>query len=240
MKKEKKLPITVIIVAVIIVAISGGTFAYWQWTSATNTSVSFEVKGATLTIDGGGNITTKTLAPAACYNTKYAIQRKIKVTAVNDTTTAMTETIQLYVNNLAVASGHDALNTSNKASLQWALVRSNATQHAASTWLLTSLSACEAAAATTNLETNGTMLGEGTFSNVSTGSTITLYNKDVAAAKATTAGAAAVTTTDYYELYIWIDPDYTGTTTVGTSSKDALQDLTLNLVWKGSMTNTPT
>lgn len=240
MKKNKKLPITIMIVAIVVVAISGGTFAYWQWTSATNTSVTFEVKGATMTIDGGGNITTKTLAPAACYNTKYAIQRKIKVTATNDTTTNMTETIQLYVNSLTAATGHDALNSTNKASLQWALVRSNETQHAANTWLLTSLSACEAAATTTNLETNGTMLGEGTFSSVSTGSTITLYNKDVAAAKSTTAGASAVTTTDYYELYIWIDPDYVGTPTVGTNSTDALQDMTLNLEWKGSLTNTPT
>lgn len=235
MKENKKLILSIIAVALIIVLIGGGTYAYWQWTSANNTSVTFTVTGGTMTIDGGGNITTTAkLAPASCYNTKYAIQRKIKVTASNDTTTNMVETIQLKVNTLSTTSG--TLNSTNKASLQWALVRSNETQHAASTWILTSQDACEAAAATTNLETKGTMLGEGTFSAISTNSVITLYNKDIAPAK-TSQTATAVSTTDYYELYIWIDPDYTGTTTTGTTVADPLQDLTLKLVWQGTMTN---
>ena len=204
-KENKKLILSIVAIALIIALVVGGTYAYWTWNSANNTAITFTVAGGTMTIDGGGNITTKEkLAPAACYNQTYAIQRKIKVTASNDTTTDMVETIQLKATNISTTSG--TLNSTNKASIKWALVRSDATQHAASTWLLTTTNACNAAAATTNLETTGTMLGTGTFSSISTNGVITLYSKDVATAKASQT-ATAVSTTDYYRLRMWVDYD---------------------------------
>lgn len=237
MKENKKTIILIIAIVLVIVLLGGGTFAYWQWQTAQNTNVTFTVPGgnAKMTINGGGNITTKNLAPAACTNTTYAIQRKIKVTAENDTTTTMTETIQLKINAFTKGHGSDDHFNAAKANVRWALVRSNSTQHAASTW---NISSCPTdAVAEKTSETLGTVLKSGTFSGLSANDIITLYSKDVAAAATASPGKA--TTDDYYELYIWIDSRYEGQSTIDTTVTDPLQDMTLNLSWQGSMTNTP-
>lgn len=213
MKENTKTLVSIIAVALIIVLVGGGTYAYFTWASANNTSVTFTVTGGTMTIDGGGSIASTAdhiLAPAACTNTKYAIQRKVKVTAVNETTTPMTETIQLKVEDLSTTAG--TLNQTNKNSLKWALVRATETQYNASTWL-----GC------------GTTIASGTFKDVSKGNTITLYSSDVA--------AVSTTTTYWYELYIWIDSAYSGSATSGTTVTDPLQALNLHLAWQGTMTN---
>ena len=83
MDKEKKISIILISLAIVFTII-GSTFAYWSWTtnSAQQTAVNFTVtSGFSCSADGGGNITSndKMLAPAACTNTTYAIQRTVTV-----------------------------------------------------------------------------------------------------------------------------------------------------------------
>ena len=219
-KKEKnndnnKTIIAIVAVALLIALVGGGTYAYWSWRSNNNTAVSFTVSGGTMTIDGGGNITAKNLAPAACTNTNYAIQRKVKVTMSNETTTPMVGTIKLNV--VGLTASHGTLSSTHTQSLNYALVSVTSSEYSASTW-----KGCA-----TNVAT-------GTFSSYSTGSAITLLNNlSVPALSGTTAGTA----TYYYELYIWISPSYTGATSSGTTITDPMQDLTLNLAWAGSMTN---
>lgn len=243
MKENKKTIILIIAIVLVIVLLGGGTFAYWQWQTAQNTNVTFTVPGgnAKMTINGGGNITTKNLAPAACTNTTYAIQRKIKVTAENDTTTTMTETIQLKINAFTKGHGSDDDFNAAKASVRWALVRSDSTQHAKSTWGITSCPTSQngnGVVSETTSGTVGTVLKAGNFGGLSANDIITLYSKDVAAAA--TASPGTKPTDYYYELYIWIDKFYEGQKTIDTTVTDPLQDMTLNLSWQGSMTNTPT
>ena len=62
MKSKEKLLMAIIAVTLIIVLVGGATFAYWTWRSSTNTSVTFTVQGGSITIDGGGNITSKSFS----------------------------------------------------------------------------------------------------------------------------------------------------------------------------------
>ena len=220
MKKNKSIIISIIIVALIIILVGGATYAYWQWQSTneqqTNISVTIPGQGSiTMTIDGGGNITTKKLAPAQCTNDTYAIQRKVKVTASNNTGTAMTGTIGLTV--AALTPAHGSLDAANKEYIRYALVSTTQSEYEAATFTK-SADACATGAVTS-----------GNFSTFSASSTITLANN--------IAIAGTGTTNAYYELYLWIDKDYPGVTTVGTTVTDPLQDLTINLTWTGSMTN---
>ena len=227
MLEKKKLTLYIIVVILIVLLVVSGTYAYWKWVSANNTTINFSVAGGTISIDGGGNIETeKKLAPSSCINTKYAIQRKIKVIATNDSNTDMVETIQLKVKNMSTTSG--TLNSTNKASIEWALVRADENQYNANTWL-EATTECASLASEVQSDTKGTMLSRGTFQNVSTNGVLTIYDKDIVPANDTA--------TDYYELYIWINPNYEGEATTGTTVNDALQDLILNLEWQGNMTN---
>lgn len=210
MKSKEKLLMAIIAVTLIIVLVGGATFAYWTWRSSTNTSVTFTVQGGSITIDGGGNITSKSLAPAACTNGTYAIQRQITVTSKNDTGTDMNEILQLKVTDLTPVTGR-TLTEAAKQSIKWAIVKIPGTTAYAAT-------------------TCSSPSSQGTFENYSTGSVIPLYT-------ATGNAKANATTTSYYKLFIWIDSGYTGTTTVGTTVTDPLQELTLKLDWQGSMTN---
>lgn len=230
MKKifENKTILSILVVVLIIAVVVGGTFAYWSWSTNTaqETAVTFQVSGGSLTIDGGGNITAsdvnggKLLAPAACTNTTYAIQRKVKITAVNETATAMTATVNLKVASLTAA--HGTLNDTNKGNIKIALVPSDSTNHAkTTTWL--------GCTATGNQSK--------TMSGISTGSTINLIGPSQSSNSFKITVPANGTTNNYYELYVWIDPSYTGETTQGNNVTDPLQDLTLNLTWDGSMTN---
>ncbi len=66
----------------IIFTLSGGTLAYLNWRSASNTAVTFTVEPSfSCAADGGGNITSSQvmLAPSSCTNSTYAIKRTVKV-----------------------------------------------------------------------------------------------------------------------------------------------------------------
>lgn len=209
MKNNTKIIISVVSVFLIIVAVIAGTYAYWAWSTSEEqrTPVVISIKGATMTIDGGGNITTKTLLPTTCTDTTNAIQRKIKVDSNNETNGVMNELLQLDVKALTPAQG--TLTDTEKANLKWALVGlTSETDYSSSTW-----KGC------------ATPTKSGTFSGVVTGNTITLNTSSL---------AAGTTSTKYYELYIWLDNAYTYTN-VGTVQSDPMQDLTLNLSWTGML-----
>ena len=92
-------------IATVIIAIIGGTFAYWNWqsTSGQRTNVTFTVaSGFTCGADGGGDITNAdvTLAPAACTNPAYAIQRTVTVTTTQDQGKEIALDMWLKVNNI--------------------------------------------------------------------------------------------------------------------------------------------
>lgn len=231
MKKNRSLILSIVAVTAIIALVIGGTYAYWQWQSANNTVVSFTVSGGTMTIDGGGDINgTKVLAPAQCTNTTYAIQRKVQVTATNETTTAMTGVVGLHIDALTAAQG--TLNATNKAFIKYALVTTNQTQYEATGFSKTA-DACATSAT-----------AQGNFGSLSTGDDIALLSGLTVPAKS---GNTNGSFTGYYELYIWIDKTYgdnpdsnavvPGYGATGTTIIDPLQDLTLNLSWTGSMTN---
>ena len=227
MNMNKNLILSIVAVGLIIALVGGGTYAYWQWTSANNTVVSFTVTGGTMNIDGGGNITTKTLAPSTCINATYAIRRKIKVTATNQTTTAMKASVGLNVAALTAGHGSFDSTTDEREKIYYALVTTDATQYAASGFSITA-AGTNGNACSTNATASGNFGGKAANSSIAL-----LSNLSVPAASGGTDGSF----TGYYELYIWIDKAYTGKTTSGTTVTDPLQDLTLNLTWTGSMTN---
>ena len=94
-KKDNNLIVSIVVVLLIIAVIVGGTFAWWTWTSVENTTVTFTVSGGSMTVDGGGNITGKNIVPTENCDGTYAIVRPVTVTAVNETATSMTATVNL-------------------------------------------------------------------------------------------------------------------------------------------------
>ena len=79
MKKKLLIVLGVLTVAFTIM---GATLAYWNWTSSSNTLVTFTVtSNFSCSADGGGDITSSDvmLAPASCTNETYAIKREITV-----------------------------------------------------------------------------------------------------------------------------------------------------------------
>ena len=74
--------VAIFLILTIIFTLSGGTLAYLNWRSASNTAVTFTVEPSfSCAADGGGNITSSQvmLAPSSCTNSTYAIKRTVKV-----------------------------------------------------------------------------------------------------------------------------------------------------------------
>lgn len=211
MKNNVKVILSVVAVLAIIVLVGGGTYAYWSWSTSEDqrTLVTISVKGATMLIDGGGNISSsdKTLIPTTCTDTTNAIQRKIMVSTENQTNTAMTETLQLDIVNMTAAQG--SLTDAQKAKLKWTLVElADETEYNATTW--------KGCATTTY---------SGTFEGYDQTDKISLKTTNI---------AASTTVTKYYELYLWLDSTYEHTN-VGNTQSDPMQNLTLNLSWNGTL-----
>ena len=79
--KNRKI-VAIFLILTIIFTLSGGTLAYLNWRSASNTAVTFTVEPSfSCAADGGGNITSSQvmLAPSSCTNSTYAIKRTVKV-----------------------------------------------------------------------------------------------------------------------------------------------------------------
>ena len=120
--KNKKKTIIMIIIFSVIFAITGGTFAYfnWQTSEEQKTNVTFRVtQNFSCAADGGGNITSNdvSLAPATCTNSTHAIKRTV---TVKPTTNNTDITMQLWLNVNALDSG-----LSNSQNFKYALTTSD-------------------------------------------------------------------------------------------------------------------
>lgn len=74
--------VAIFLILTIIFTLSGGTLAYLNWRSASNTAITFTVEaGFSCAADGGGNIISSQvmLTPSSCTNSTYAIKRTVKV-----------------------------------------------------------------------------------------------------------------------------------------------------------------
>ena len=119
---DNKKAIVIMIVFGIIFAITGGTFAYfnWQTSEEQKTNITFKVtQNFSCAADGGGNITSSdvSLAPATCTNSTYAIKRTV---TVKPTTSNMDMTMQLWLNVDKLDSG-----LSNSKNFKYALTTSD-------------------------------------------------------------------------------------------------------------------
>ena len=100
---NNKKSLIILIIATIIITIIGGTFAYWNWQSsnAQKTNVTFTVgSNFSCGADGGGNITSNTLAPTDCTNTTYAIKRTITTSITNNSNEDVYMDLWLNINSI--------------------------------------------------------------------------------------------------------------------------------------------
>ena len=103
---KQKMYGTIIGIMAFIALIVGITLAYWSWASTVEqkTMITFTVaSGFTCSADGGGDITSNdvSLAPAACTNSMYAIQREVKVNTTQDAGTTIYLDMWLHVNSIS-------------------------------------------------------------------------------------------------------------------------------------------
>lgn len=112
--KNKKIIISIITVILIIIAVIGGTYAYWHWQTTVEENTSFNLvipKPSDLfscSADGGGNISAneKTLVPTIVNSstTENYIKRAVKVSptiSVDNTTVYLS----LWLNVNVIGSG---------------------------------------------------------------------------------------------------------------------------------------
>jgi len=82
---ERKTRYIIIVLCLIIGIILGTTTAWYTWTSSTNTDVTFNIGGLTITYSAGDNITGQNLRPTMSKEigvaNDYAIKKDIKVSA---------------------------------------------------------------------------------------------------------------------------------------------------------------
>lgn len=112
--KNKKIIISIIAVILIVIAVIGGTYAYWHWQTTAEENTSFNLvipKPSDLfscSADGGGNINAneKTLVPTVVNSstTENYIKRAVKVspTISADNTTVY---LSLWLNVNVIGSG---------------------------------------------------------------------------------------------------------------------------------------
>ena len=101
--KDNKYLIPVLLIATVIVTIMGGTLAYWNWqtTNAQKTNVTFTISANfSCGADGGGNITSNTLAPTDCTNSTYAIKRTITTSITNSGADPVYMDLWLNINSI--------------------------------------------------------------------------------------------------------------------------------------------
>jgi len=148
---SNKKVISILITFGIILAVVGGTLAYWTWSTAEEqqTNVVFTVnKDFSCAADGGGNITNTdvTLAPTTCTDTTRAIKREVTVTPTlnrDDLTIYM----DLWLDVNSIGTG-----LSNSQNFKYVLT--------------TSSTSCE----------DGTVITSGTFNGTNTGSKVKLLS----------------------------------------------------------------
>ena len=122
---NKKTMFTILIVACLVILLTGGTYAYLSWTSSNddNTNVTFtKGEGFSCSADGGGNITTGevSLMPTDCTkNSSHVIKREITVnTTITDINMPIYMDLWLNVNSMGTA-------LSNSSNLKYSLTTSS-------------------------------------------------------------------------------------------------------------------
>ena len=77
----------IIVLCLMIIAVVSGTFAWYSWTSTTNTNITVTIEGnMEVTYNGGPDIIGKELIPVASKtNEDYAIQKEITAKTNNGT-----------------------------------------------------------------------------------------------------------------------------------------------------------
>jgi len=123
-KENKKLIISIVIIALII-SFFGGSLAYWSWQSSEEekTLVSVSVQGATLTIEGGNVEKTGMYPTNDCDGVGAMIGEVATATAVNGTNSDMEVILKIRA-TLTVKQG--SLTVDNKDKIKWALVDTSA------------------------------------------------------------------------------------------------------------------
>ena len=122
---NKKIVFTILIVACLVILLTGGTYAYLSWASNSddNTNVTFtKGEGFSCSADGGGNITTGeiSLMPTDCTkNSSHVIKREITVnTTITDINMPIYMDLWLDVNSMGTA-------LSNSSNLKYSLTTSS-------------------------------------------------------------------------------------------------------------------
>ncbi len=210
MSNKNKLFLAVAIVTMIVAAVIGGTYAYWLWATndAQRTAVAFTVQaGMSATLDGGATATVSNLAPvSSCTNSTYAMKKKLTLTYSNSTSSAASVKATLTVSDFVAPHGTPA--AADLTHLHYALTTSG-----------------------TNCTTSPVTGASGTF----TTSGALIDNVEIKSVSASNNGTAVTGTQDYY-LWVWIDSGYEHTN-YGNVIDDPMQDITFTLTWTGAITN---
>ena len=231
MKKNKTLILSIIAVILTIILVSGGTYAYWSWSSnASNanerTNVSFNVSS---NVDDlmyarldGASTTISRLQPSPCTKEAAAIVKTVNIYWTNVTTKAATVTATLKVTAFKFRSATYKPTSTTLQSLKWAI-----RETAATTATTSSPNTCENSITTKGNFSGLTIPNSGT--TVTTGLPLTLGSVSFTAA----ANTSTQQTKTYY-LYIWLDYGYNHTN-VGDVNSDPMQDLEFTVEWSGTM-----
>lgn len=220
MKERNKLILAILVVAVIIVSVGGGTYAYFTWVTSTTqqTSVEFTVDQTTLggtlsaKIIGNGNVSNNdaTFKPTTCTNSTNAIVKTVPITYLNSTVQSATVTATLKVTAFNLRSTSYVPNSTKLGYLKYALTES-------------------ATSCTTSPVQSGTF-NKVAFSNgLASNLPLTLFNQTITAP----ANMSAEATKTYY-LWIWLDSGYTHEN-VGDVNSDPMQGFSITAQWSGTI-----
>ena len=215
MKENKKLGISIALVLLLGIVIAGATFAWWTWTSSESdrTSVIFNVPSGSNQLKAildSDTTNVSGMAPAASCAGTYSKMVTIQLYYQNETGADASLNATLKLESISEAANSNTY----KSVIKWALSTSG------------EKSTCDA-----------NIIEEGTLNNVAIDGEI--YSGDLTAGTIPGNTAMALQKTLY--LYFWIDgPNYNVTNTGNSVVNDPLQDMTLKVVWEGTITNAPT
>ena len=214
--EQKKIIGTVIGVIAFIALIAGATFAWWTWTSnaADKTNVTFQVPS------GSNQLKAILDADNTAFSGMYFAENC-------NGTYAKKVTIQLYYQN---TSGFDAV---IDATLKLQSISSTHTGEIDTSAIKYALTSETGALCTSSV------ISEGTLDNIIAGNTdeAIIYNGNLDTGIIPTNTNMGLKKTLY--LYFWLDSEYDLVTTGSATVSDPLEDLSLKVVWSGTITTVP-
>ena len=220
----KSLFFAIIAVISIGVLIGGGTYAFWTWQTSDSqqTNVAFTISAPGFTIVGN-NVSATNLAPTqTCYyqsnatgHIQHTLAGNATVTAENNTTAPMRATITLN-GSLSTSSGKvlPTSGSNSAANIHWAIKKVSTASESYSTANCTG--------------TAGSEYATGTFANITANGTPTDIPTSI-----TFDVPAGETAVRNYQIYVWLDSDYTHTN-IGSTNSDPMQGLTVTLTFSSN------